>query len=347
MTTPFEHMSSNASFTSYHEAIDTLRVIPDGAERLEYAMSVPLLFDVDDYDELPANRPTPLDTENVFVVGRNGKVFVDPNEPPISYRKYAVRIADNKAMRVFALPDNEASFEALSAEAIAQVLNRCDHNTLALDRLKHLMANEPAPDHLLEILLRLRSGMANLPEMLDVIKRYPAMGSIQTSDFVRFFDKEAMLAAVRQARIDTASLGHTFRDAFLEMDGEQTGWSDSDMVAGVKVHKYRLGRLRSETSDTEHMLKIVYVPTANGMEPCSVSTYFRPKNYKDYEGYAHEPIDDWDNQRYGHIDVTNVKLDDTALAIEDDEYRKRYLQALHGAALKRAGMDAVEQTGHA
>lgn len=336
MASPFEHHTDTdqVRLPSYGQAIETLRALPSYGERLDYAMSVPLLFNVNDYEALPVNRPTPLDTENVFVTGRNGKVLVDPRAP-ISYREFAVRIADSKAARAYALPGNEASFEALRAETTAQVLNRCDHNTKSFTRLKRLMSAEPVPDNIMEILLRLRSGTANLPEMLDMIKRYPAMGSIQTSDYLRFFDNDAMRAAVRQARIVTASLGHSFQDAYLEMDADQAGSStDSEWVPGVKVQKYRLGRMRSATSDTEHMLKIVYVPTAQGLEPCSVSTYFRPTNYKELEFYAHESIDDgWGAiDRYGHVDVDNIEPDATALLIEDPELRNRYLRALHGAA---------------
>lgn len=338
---------SNPEYPTYQEAIDNLRTLPTYGERLEYALAAPLLFDASDYEALPANRPTPLDTSKVFVSGCNEKAHVERMHiragAPLPYREYALRLAEKKALQVGKMPGHVLYVDEVYAEATAQVKNRCDHNAQALERLKHLLiagtSDHEAPQNVLEIIMRLRAGTANLPEMLDIIKRYPAMGSIETSNFMRFFDNDAIKAAVHDATVATEQLGTGFADAQLEMDTdiEAGALSNSSLVPGAKVQKTRLGRLLSVNSDTEHMLKTVYMRARGRLVPCGISTYLRPTNYKAL-GLPHEAIDDLPNiDILPPVDVHDVELDETARRLEG-EARDHYLQALYGAAQRHINL---------
>lgn len=290
-----EFRRSTDRYSSLANAMGALYEVPAGAMRLEYALQVPLLSSVDEYEALPSASPTPLDPSGIYVNGSNERIYT-PLAEPVTYWDYGILMARSKAARVAEL-DDTVPYGALNMELEAQSINRCKHNNEAFLRLQRAMrqAQESGgiPDAVLEIVLLARSGRADLNQMLDLIKRFPEMISIETSNYQRYFDPEALTAAVRQARINTASLGRTFQDARLEMNPEVGDATDSRQVQGVKVQKTVLGRLQSSTSDTQHVLKAVYIPREGGRyEPCAILTYFRTTDYKTRKGYAHELIDD-------------------------------------------------------
>lgn len=333
MTSNYEKVGRSFPLISYTDAVYTLRRLPTYEQRLDFAVSSPLLFNVSDYDTMPANRPTPLDPNGVYVAGENNKIFISPNEP-VPYETYALQLAATRAAQVGVLPGHDVPQHVLYAELEAQITNRCEHNASAFARLSQALAAREAQGDMLEIILRLRAGTANLPEMLNVIKQYPEMIAIETSNFVRFFDTDAVAAAVRQARINTASLAQSFNDAQLEMHATELGVSDSSQVGGVKVQKILLGSVRSADSDTQHVLKVVHVPGVNGqLEPCAVTTYFRAARYKEYAGYEHEVIDDAGGLT--DMSLEGVELDETASALTG-EARSWYLRARQRALASQA-----------
>lgn len=318
--------------TPYWQAFEKIKTLPSSRERIDYALNVPLLMTTVDYDLLPANRPTPLDTRWVLVSGDN-KLVAIPDTEPVQYHDFAIQTAGSIAGVVSDLQPHDICAEAYYAEIVAQIENRCTHNQKAFERLRALMQQDNAEDDMADVIMRLRAGQASLAEMYEVIQRYPAMGAIQTSNYMRFFDVPALTATARQAMLETARLGYLKQDVTVKMDQlEHIGLSDSAVVEGIKVQKMRIGHLIQGDSDIEHMLKIVYIPTKDGFEPCAVSTYFRPANYKDYADYEHETIDNFP------VTVDELELDDTARMLEGPA-RDEYLRALYGAVQKRTSLN--------
>lgn len=313
--------------TPYWEASEHLNTLPSSRERIDYALNVPLVMTTADYDVLPANRPTPLDTKWVWVSGDN-KLVVIPDTEPVRYHDFAIQMAGSIAEVVSDMQPHDICAEAYYAEIVAQIENRCAHNQKAFERLKVLLQQDDTEGDIADVLMRLRAGKASLAEMYEVIQRYPAMGAIQTSNYMRFFDVPALTATARQAMLETARLGYLKQDVTIKMDQlEHIGLSDSAVVEGIKVQKMRIGHLIQGDSDIEHMLKIVYIPTKDGFEPCAVSTYLRPASYKDYADYEHETIDNFP------VTVDELELDDTARMLEGSA-RDEYLRALYGAVQK-------------
>lgn len=259
--------------------------------RLESALFDRIVMSPHDYTSGRAAPPTPLDPDEVYmerigwdynIGGASGSLY------ELSFRDYASTRAVAEiafAKQLGCIPDSIVGL--LQTEAVGQINNRADHNVAALERLvKALAYRPPVDDLMLDIVYRARAGRATLPEMVRLLKEYPEMISIETSNFRGgLLDPAKLQGAIRGAMELPQYLRNNFNDAQVTMGGKSKV-SQSQLVAGVSVTSYILAEIESRDSHAQLMMKIPSLEIEAGIRwNLGVTTYLRDFNYKDRTGY--------------------------------------------------------------
>lgn len=258
---------------------DKAPVAHEYRERLVSVLGDPIDVNLADYSRGRPYAPTPLDPDAVFVQGINVETGIMSSEVPETYRNHAHRMALGEALRVSSCVDLPQWFsERLEKELTAQVENRCDHNNESLLRLVQAINERGVHDEdMLEIIRKARMGMADLPELLRLIKEFPEMGSVEVSSYRRLHNRAEMDAAIKAAHDSANDLQSHFSDAVVTVVPKAAlSLSDSTTVQGVKVVKQALARAESQDSATELVAKITMMLTPQeGFVPVGVTTYLR------------------------------------------------------------------------
>ncbi len=278
------------------EIISGTDLDPAYKARLKNVLFEPILLSPDDYTSGRTAPPTPLDPDMVYMK-RNGW---DYNTGGASGSPYDLRFRDYALTRAVAeiahakqlgcIPDSVVGL--LQAEAVGQINNRADHNMAALERLVEALAlRPPADDLMLDIVYRARAGMATLPEMVRLLKEYPEMISIETSNFRGgFLDPTKLQDAIRDAMEMPRYLRDNFNDAQITAGGIVTE-TRSQLVTGVTVRRYVLAEIESRDSHTQLIMKIPSLE-AGARWNLGVTTYLRDFNHKDRtDAYRSNAVD--------------------------------------------------------
>ena len=334
-------MSHEFSPTTTHringyKALDIIRGNQmDLAEKMDLAFNRDIEYPITKIESLPPYRATPLDPLNLYVGGLStnlGRYFQEYQ----SYQNYALSMTGKLAYDTASMYGNnmEAAF-LMQRELDEQIRNRCTHNTEAFLRLGQAVRGTSGvreiDNQLLELILRARSGMAELPELLRIIKEFPDMISVETSNAHALLTLPEATRYRDAARAHTMELKHNFNDARVTLNDDEVAESQSfsKNVPDTRVTKYVLATIESETSSTQHVLKIAQLSTSVGRFYIP-RTYFRATDYRSRPGYGHESIDD--EPEVTSVIPIDVGDDEIAPQIANPEHRQWYLAALAGAA---------------
>ncbi len=324
------------------EAIGMIRDSDNSTEgvmkRLGVALELGIHCPDGHFDALPSDYPTPLDPHNVYMGGLSNSHFIyfDTKQ---TYGDYASTIASRHAGEFASEIEAEmGSALLMQAELGEQAKNRCAHNAEAFERLKEAIyqsyGQRDLDQDLLVAVLRARTGTADIAEQLRLVKEFPEMIAIETSNARTLLTREQTNDFIRLSKIRTAELARNFKDAKVTMSSSEDqvspSYSASVNVGGVKVVKYILATIDSATSSTQHILKIAHVPTPSGMF-YTPSTYFRATDYKSRPGYEHEAIDESEPEAYEE-DPSLVDPNDPTVAELSGLGLQRYLDAMRSAA---------------
>lgn len=267
---------------------------------------------IDDLD--PTGRehthPTPLDPESMWML-RDGRNDYFGN----SMRRLVHRV-EVVAKRV-GLPEDE--LERVMTEIGTQANWRCARNQESYERLMNAVdAGKPLLDDEMKRIIRLaRTGDADLPQLVRLIKEYPQMISAEVFKFTKPFDSEAMELAMQNLKDQVADLTRNFRDAEVTLhfdDNHMTRLKDPYIDdTGVCVEKYLLADIKSRDSHSQIIAKTTELIVSPGLKlkqplpepqeivfdgrrydacllPLSLTAYLRTFDYEKREGYIHPNI---------------------------------------------------------
>lgn len=264
------------------------------SEQLRSALEGPIVLDLAAYSQDRIAPPTPLDPDGVFIDPNTGWDYSVGYQPQPSSEHYTFRdfIHESRTRAIsFAgkglLPDSLVEF--LDVETGRQTENRISHNVAALERLKAaVIARPPKDDAMLDIIQQARAGMASLPEMVRLLKEYPEMISIETSNYRGVLNSESHGRALHEALLMVPYLRDNFHDARVT-PSLQVSYSDSSLVSAVRVKKQVLADIESIDSHTQLVLKVPIITAGSRAFELGVTTYLRVFDRKNRAGYAVEP----------------------------------------------------------
>ena len=279
--------------TTFREPIPTPQeeVLLYPVEELRRVLEEPLVIGISDYKSNRIAPPVPLDPDNMFV-----RDHLDPYGDSTNLRTFRQHALESTATQfsIAELASSEfppAFIGLLHQEMEHQINNRSDHNTGALARLKQACAERPPTDDLMHsIIARARTGTATLPEMVRLLKEYPEMISIGTSDCRDALDQSTLIRAEEDALHMAPYLSRNFNDAEVTLRGESS-CKDSELAPGVQVNKRVLADIRSRDSHLQLILKTPVLRHGLREFRFGVSTYLRVADRKQRPGYQHEEID--------------------------------------------------------
>lgn len=309
--------------------------------RLGVALELGVHYPDNYFDGMAPDHPTPLDPSNVYMgaLSSSHYIYFDTKQ---TYEEYALTVSSRHAGDFASgIGADMGSALLMQAELSEQTKNRCAHNAAAFERLKSAMYNSygqrDLDADLMVAVLRTRSGTASISEQLRLVKEFPEMIAIETSNARSLLTREQTNDFIRLSKIRTAELARNFKDAKVTMSSSEgqvsPSYSASVNVEGVKVVKYVLATIDSATSSTQHILKIAHVPTPSGTF-YTPSTYFRASDYKSRPGYEHEAIDEPDADTYDE-GYSLIDPNDPTIAALSGEGLQRYLMAMRSAAKRR------------
>ena len=263
-------------------------------ERLFHVLHDPIILNPADYSRGRIAPPTPLDPDGVFMA-RNGWDEQIGRHTDTPY-DYPFRIfALDSAMRQIAfekqtglITDGVAEF--LQAEAVVQIDNRADHNVVSLALLAQALEMRPPKDNtMLDIIFRARAGMATLPEQVRLIKEYPEVLSIETSNTRNIPTRAESYDHVRDALQMAAYLKKNFSDALVTVGSiTPPTVSYSDYIKGIMVKKTVIASILSQDSHTELVMKEPAYELNGKKWPMGVTTYLRVYDRHERPGYHKE-----------------------------------------------------------
>ena len=251
------------------------------SDRLRQALEDPITLDLAHYTAGKIAPPTPLDLDGVFI---DPSTDVDhgagelPQSPVGRYTFRGYMLEDRTRMIAFMKDDGripEPLIRLLDEETYGQMVNRAYHNMAALGRLKSAVIERPPHDDLmLDIIVRARAGLASLPEMVRLLKEYPEMTSIETSNYRGTLDPEMHQRALEEAMRMLPYLRDNFHDARVT-PGTDSSYSKSSLVPGVGVSKQVLADIESVDSHTQLVLKVPAIQLGETTLELGVTTYLR------------------------------------------------------------------------
>lgn len=268
--------------------------------RLRDVLTVPIVLSPEEYAAGRSDPPTPLDPDNVVIYG--GEKLGDHNGgfDGKTFREYALDSASLQIdyMRTYSAYPADI-IELLAAEAYAQINNRCDHSARALERLTLALTNRPpsedAMEDMIDIIYRTRAGTATLAEQLRLIKEYPEIISIETSNTQTFVELEDDDEPVKNVMAMATRLRDEFHDAVVTLGSViDQSESESELIPGIVVRKKVIAEVESVDSHTELVLK---TPILAGITidrrtlRLGATTYLRAHDRKDRIGYHDEDED--------------------------------------------------------
>jgi len=212
------------------------------------------------YDHLhPRNddacNPTPLDPSHAAY-------FVDGDDT-VSYVSASGVMLDSRleeAVDAVGMPreDVSSAYERAHAEIVEGHNGRIRRNDESYQRLLEAIERKKKPidDAMFDIIQAARAGAADWPQLVRLIKEYPEMISVEAFKFTKPFsdgDRDEARALINEK---VRHLQATFRDAVVTVydswEELKKPFIDED---GVRVRKYRIAEIRSETSHTELIVK--------------------------------------------------------------------------------------------
>lgn len=254
--------------------------------------------------DIESTRPTPLDPDHVYVRNLDrpiGEWYTPTPEEP--YVDFVGRAAVAQVLFYADLIGigEGAMRKLLELETKTQINVRAEHNMHALKRLIPALLERPADDVMIEIIQKARSGGADLPEMVRLIKEYPEMGSIETSSFHATAGGDEGYDPVRAAYAFAGTLISTFRDAEVRLgsNGIPPKVKDSTLLPGVKTRTEVIATIASHDSYTEMVMKYSFIELKGIQKLLGLTTYLRTRDHDRsediMESTRHELLHDIDS----------------------------------------------------
>lgn len=273
------------------ETINNAIIDTQYRERLAGVLCEPIYVNAAEYTRGRKAPPTPLDPDNVYFNGlADNRGWTIHQEHSTTYREYAINsgmAANGFVMDISSI--NAEVGEWYGAEVIAQVNNRCDHNSAALTRLAEALTHRPADDTILGIVKAARCGRADLPSLVRLIKEYPEMVSIETSHYRRPMSGNGDYNPVRAAYEAASNLAATFADAEVTLGKtEPPKVLESELVPAVKTRKSVIATIASIDSNTQMVLKETFSEVDGREVILGVTTYLRTSDHRERPGYSPE-----------------------------------------------------------
>lgn len=285
---------------------------------LQYAVDTPIELEGSDYPGVNPSPPTPLDPENVFISGWDFRVrgMVDPNFSQ-DYIHFAVEsIVKDVDFLVQSGLLEEVRGSRIKDELVAQVINRTSHNQQAFSRLVGALVDRPATPEMLDVVRKVRCGLASLAEMADLLRSYPEMLSVEASNYRSMASSSDVDKAIDIAWATAEELrqSYTTAEVLVRNRDDQDNITSSQPFQGGLVSKRVLADIMSVDSHTQLVLKVPFIKLDGPkLHKMGATTYLRVRDYASRPGYySHEKTQS----------VTPDALSDLVINIPPEEARQ-------------------------
>ena len=263
---------------------------PDYLGALKYAVDTPIELNGSEYPGDNPAPPTPLDPENVFISGWDFRVrgMVDPNFGQ-DYIHFAVEsIVKDVDFLVQSGLLEEVRGSRIKDELVAQVINRTSHNQQAFSRLVGALVDRPATPEMLDVVRKVRCGLASLAEMADLLRSYPEMLSVETSNYRSMASSSDVEKAIDSAwaMADELRKNYVTAEVRVRERDDQDDVAFSLTVQGGLVSKRVLADIMSAYGHSQLVLKVPFIKLDGPIfHKMGATTYLRVRDYASRAGY--------------------------------------------------------------
>ena len=263
---------------------------PDYLGALKYAVDAPIALNASEYPGDNPAPPTPLDPENVFISGWDFRVrgMVDPNLSQDYIHFAAEGIVKDVDFLVQSELLSESKGKKIKDELVSQIINRSNHNQQAFYRLVEALIDRPATPAMLDVVRRVRCGLASLTEMADLLRAYPEMLSVETSNYRSMASSSDVEKAIDVAWVMAEEMrkNYTTAEVRVRERDDQDDVTFSQTVQGGLVSKRVLADIMSADSHSQLVLKVPFIKLDGPIfHKMGATTYLRVRDYASRPGY--------------------------------------------------------------
>ncbi len=334
-----------------HTAFDAIPPHIDGFETHPLRQPVEYVGD-------PSSSPTPLDPYVVYVGARHDMLSY------IHWSHQAIADTVAQAAKMIELP--ACHIDHALAELNTALEMRVERNKMSYDRLLSSFGEAGPDPMLIDSVHRARCGAASASDLLQLVKRYPEMISVEFFKHQPMFDAGSYQASLATLNAAVRNLREVFHDAEITLL-DRPEVTTPPFITGHQaiVWKEKIADCRSSDSHTEVIVKhtLLALPvavqvrgvkhnhvrvggTVYNLLPLSLSAYFRAADYKQRQGYVSPenevrlPVGDDTLRQLGQL--TGVY--DAILQAIPPDHRKAYLASLSRQHASQPG--GPDDNGH-